>query len=42
MATYNDSDRVQYCFEGSMPSGNSYYANITTENGSQTMKLVVK
>ena len=42
MATYNDSDRVQYCFEGSLPSGNSYYANITTENGSQTMKLIVK
>ena len=42
MATYNDSDRDQYFFEGSLPSGNSYYATITTESGSQTMKLVVK
>lgn len=42
MATYNDSDRDWYCFEGSMPSGNVYYATITTESGSQTMKLVVK
>ncbi len=42
MATYNDSDRDRYCFEGSMPSGNVYYATITTESGSQTMKLVVK
>lgn len=42
MSTYNDSDRDKYCFEGSLPSGNSYYATITTESGSQTMKLVVK
>ena len=42
MATYNDSDRDQYYFEGSLPSGNTYYATITTESGSQTMKLVVK
>lgn len=42
MATYNDSDRDQYFFEGSLPSGNVYYATITTESGSQTMKLVVK
>ena len=42
MATYNDSDRDKYCFEGSLPSGNVYYATITTENGSQTMKLIVK
>ena len=42
MATYNDSDRDRYCFEGSMPSGNVYYATITTESGSQTMKLIVK
>lgn len=42
MATYNDSDRDKYCFEGSLPSGNSYYATIITESGSQTMKLVVK
>lgn len=42
MSTYNDSDRDKYRFEGSLPSGNSYYATITTESGSQTMKLVVK
>lgn len=42
MAVYNDSDRDQYFFEGSLPSGNVYYATITTESGSQTMKLVVK
>lgn len=42
MSTYNDSDRDKYCFEGSLPSGNSYYATITTESGSQTMKLIVK
>lgn len=42
MTVYNDSDRDQYFFEGSLPSGNVYYATITTESGSQTMKLVVK
>ena len=42
MTVYNDSDRDQYCFEGSLPSGNVYYATITTEKGSQTMKLIVK
>ena len=42
IATYNDSDRDQYYFEGSLPSGNVYYATVTTESGSQTMKLVVK
>lgn len=42
MATYNDSNRNRYCFEDSLPSGNVYYATITTESGSQTVKLVVK
>lgn len=42
MATYGDRDRDRYCFEGSLPSGNIYYASISTENSSQTMKLVVK
>ena len=42
MTTYSDSHRDRYCFEGSLPPGNSYYATITTENGSRTMKLVVK
>ena len=42
MATYNGSDRDSYLFEGSLPAGNSYYAAIVTETGSQTLKLVVK
>lgn len=42
MATYSDSDRDHYYFKGSLPSGNSYYVTVTTESGSQTMKLVVK
>ena len=42
IATYNDSDRDHYHIEGSLPSGNVYYATVTTESGSQTMKLVVK
>ncbi len=42
MATYEDSDRAAYRFEGELPSGNVYYATVTTETGSQTLKLVVK
>ncbi len=42
VAIHNGSDREQYWFEGALPSGNVYYATITTESGSQTMKLVVK
>lgn len=42
VATYSDSEKGYYAFEGSLPSGNVYYATITTESGSQTMKLVVK
>lgn len=41
-ATYNDSGRDTYRFKGTLPSGNAYYATVTTENGSQTLKLVVK
>jgi len=41
-ATYNDSGRDTYRFKGTLPSGNVYYATVTTENGSQTLKLVVK
>lgn len=40
--TYTDNGKGNYVFNGNLPSGNSYYATITTENCSQTMKLVVK
>lgn len=40
--TYIDSGKEKYVFKGNLPSGNSYYATIITENGNQTMKLVVK
>ncbi len=40
--TYIDKEKEHYVFSGNLPSGNSYYATITTESGSQTMKLVVK
>ena len=42
METYSDSNRDKYVFEGSLPSGNVYYATVTTDNGSQTIKIVVK
>lgn len=42
VATYSGNGRDRYCFQGTLPSGNVYYATITTENGSQTMKLIVK
>lgn len=42
MASYSDKDQSQYIFNGSLPSGNSYYATIVTETGTQTMKLIVK
>ena len=42
MDSYGDRDRKQYFFNGSLPSGNSYYATVTTESGTQTMKLIVK
>lgn len=42
MASYSDSEQAQYFFNGTLPSGNSYYATVTTENGTQTMKLIVK
>ena len=42
VATYSGSGRDRYRFTGTLPSGNSYYATVTTENGSQTMRLVVK
>lgn len=42
VATYMDEGREHYVFNGNLPSGNSYYTTVTTESGSQTMKLVVK
>ena len=42
VATYSDSGHDHYCFEGTLPSGNIYYATIATEGGSQTLKLVVE
>ena len=37
-----DSNKEHYFFNGNLPAGNSYYATITTENGIQTLKLIVK
>ena len=42
VAAYSDGGRNRYSFSGDLPSGNSYYATVATESGSQTMKLVVK
>lgn len=42
MDSYSDTDQSHYIFNGSLPSGNSYYATIVTETGTQTMKLIVK
>lgn len=42
MAAYASGGQDIHRFEGDLPSGNVYYATISTENGSQTMKLVVK
>lgn len=42
IATYASEGQDGHHFEGNLPSGNIYYATISTENGSQTLKLVVK
>jgi hypothetical protein len=42
VATFSDHDKDNYVFCGELPSGNAYYATVTTEQGSQTMKVVVK
>lgn len=42
VASYSGHDRERYTFEGTLPSGNIYYATVTTEDGSRTLKLVVK
>ena len=42
MENYGDSNKSQYLFKGMLPSGNTYYATVTTENGTQSLKLVVQ
>lgn len=42
VASFSDAGQERYRFEGDLPAGNAYYATVTTENGSQTMKLIVK
>lgn len=42
MANFSDHETMQYVFSGELPKGNTYYATVTTENGSQTLKLIVK
>ena len=42
MEKYDDSGSERYLFTGTLPAGNAYYATVTTEAGSQTMKLIVK
>lgn len=40
--TYYDKEKYHYTFTGTLPANNVYYVTITTEGGSQTMKLIVK
>ena len=40
--TYYDKEKTHYSFSGSLPNNNVYYVTITTEQGSQTTKLIVK
>ena len=42
VATHRGAGHRRHRFEGELPSGNVYYAVVSTENGSQTMKLVVR
>lgn len=42
MASFQGENSEQYRFEGELPTGSVYYATIATENGNQTMKLIVK
>lgn len=42
MASYGGSQQKSYTFDGKLHTGGSYYVTITTENGTQTAKLVVK
>lgn len=42
MTSFESEGQSRHHFEGDLPSGNVYYAIIRTDNGNQTMKLVVK
>lgn len=43
VSSHGDRERMQYTFCGVLPtSGNAYYATVTTESGSQTIKIIVK
>ena len=42
VASFSGSGRSRHRFEGDLPGGNVYFATVTTESGSQTLKLVVK
>lgn len=38
----SDSGKSEYVIEGTLPAGNMYYVDVTTDEGTQTVKLVVK
>ena len=42
VASFSESGGDSHRFEGSLPSGNAYYATVTTDDGTRTLKLVVK
>lgn len=42
MASFQGENSEQYRFEGELPTGSVYYATVSTESGSQTIKLIVK
>ncbi|MCF0168742.1 MAG: T9SS type A sorting domain-containing protein [Bacteroidales bacterium] len=42
MATFQSEGCDSHQFEGDLPSGNVYFAKISTEKGVQVLKLVVK
>lgn len=42
MRTFEDKDKQHYTIDGELPSGNVYYVTVTTEEGIQTTKLIVK
>ena len=42
LVSYYDKEKSHYSFTGTLPANNVYYVTITTEQGSQTTKLIVK
>ena len=42
LTEYYDKEKYHYTFSGTLPGNNVYYVTITTDGGSQTMKLIVK